>query len=90
MGFFPIDDESLNYMRRTGRTNAEVDLVERYSKELGIFRTDDAPVPTYTKTLKLDLGTVEPCLAGPKRPQDRVALSAMKQSFEKSLRAPGC
>ncbi|MCA9120158.1 MAG: aconitate hydratase AcnA [Planctomycetaceae bacterium] len=88
MGFFPIDDESLNYMRRTGRTNAEVDLVERYSKELGIFRTDDAPVPTYTKTLKLDLGTVEPCLAGPKRPQDRVALSAMKQSFEKSLRAP--
>ncbi|MCA9142747.1 MAG: aconitate hydratase AcnA [Planctomycetaceae bacterium] len=88
MGFFPVDDESLNYMRRTGRTEAEVELVERYSKELGIFRTDDAPVPTYTKTLKLDLGKVEPCLAGPKRPQDRVALSSMKKSFEKSLRAP--
>jgi len=88
MGFFPVDDESLNYMRRTGRTAAEVELVERYSKELGIFRTDDAPVPTYTKTMKLDLGKVEPCLAGPKRPQDRVTLSAMKQSFEKSLRAP--
>ena len=88
MGFFPVDDESLNYMRRTGRTEAEVDLVERYSKELGIFRTDDAPVPTYTKTLTLDLSKVEPSLAGPKRPQDRVALSSMKQAFEKSLRAP--
>ncbi|MDA1053410.1 MAG: aconitate hydratase AcnA [Planctomycetota bacterium] len=88
MGFFPIDGESLNYMRRTGRTATEVDLVERYSKELGIFRTDDAPVPTYTKKLKLDLSSIEPSLAGPKRPQDRVALSSMKKSFEKSLRAP--
>ena len=88
MGFFPIDGESLNYMRRTGRTAAEVDLVERYSKELGIFRTDDASVPTYTKTLTLDLGSVEPSLAGPKRPQDRVALSSMKKSFNESLRAP--
>jgi len=88
MGFFPLDAESLNYLRRTGRTKAEVDLVERYAKELGIFRTDAAPIPTYTKTLKLDLGTIEPSLAGPKRPQDRVPLSAMKSSFRKSLRAP--
>ncbi|HUG66790.1 MAG TPA: aconitate hydratase AcnA [Pirellulaceae bacterium] len=88
MGFFPIDCESLNYLQRTGRTAAEVDLVERYSKELGIFRTDDAVVPTYTKTLRLDLGSIEPSLAGPKRPQDRVALSKMKESFAMSLRAP--
>lgn len=88
MGFFPIDRESLNYLRRTGRTAAEVDLVERYSKELGIFRTDDAVVPTYTKTVRLDLGSIEPSLAGPKRPQDRVALSKMKESFAISLRAP--
>ena len=88
MGYFPIDGESLNYMRRTGRTEAEVELVERYSKELGIFRTDDAAVPTYTKVLKFDLSSVEPSLAGPKRPQDRVALSAMKESFASSLRAP--
>ena len=88
MGFFPIDHESLHYLRRTGRTAAEVELVERYSKELGIFRTDDAVVPTYTKIVRLDLGSIEPSLAGPKRPQDRVALSKMKESFAISLRAP--
>ncbi len=88
MGFFPIDAESLDYMRRTGRTEHEVELVERYSKELGIFRTDDAPVPEYTKRLKLDLSTIEPCLAGPKRPQDRVTLASMKESFANSLKAP--
>ncbi|MEX2186348.1 MAG: aconitate hydratase AcnA [Pirellulales bacterium] len=88
MGFFPVDAESLVYMRRTGRTEAEVQLVERYVKEQQLFRTDDAPVPTYTKTLSLDLGTVVPSLAGPKRPQDRVPLSQMKQSFRKSLHAP--
>ena len=63
-------------------------LVERYYKEQGLFRTDDAPAPIFTKTLRLDLGTVEPSLAGPKRPQDRVPLSAVKQSFRKALRAP--
>jgi len=88
MGFFPIDDETLAYLRRTGRTAAEVELVERYTKELGIFRTDDAPVPQFTKSISLDLSTIEPSLAGPKRPQDRVALSAMKDSFQESLRAP--
>ncbi len=88
MGFFPIDNQSLEYLRRTGRTEAEVQLVERYMKEQQLFRTDDGPTPKFTKTLKLDLGTIEPSLAGPKRPQDRVALGAMKETFRKALRAP--
>jgi len=88
MGFFPIDAETLNYLRRTGRTDAEVALVERYSKEQGLFRTEGTPDPEFTDTLELDLGAVEPSLAGPKRPQDRVPLSEMKSSFRKSLTAP--
>ena len=88
MGFFPIDAETLAFLERTGRTAAEVELVERYTKELGIFRTDDAAHPIYTKKLTLDLSTIEPSLAGPKRPQDRVPLTRMKQSFEKALTAP--
>ncbi|HWA98449.1 MAG TPA: aconitate hydratase AcnA [Pirellulales bacterium] len=88
MGFFPIDGETLEYLRRTGRTDQEVQLVERYCKEQQLWRSDSAPPPKFTKTLKLDLGTVEPSLAGPKRPQDRVALSAMKTSFEQALTAP--
>jgi len=88
MGFFPIDVETLNYLRRTGRTPAEVQLVERYCKEQQLFRTDNDPPPLFTKTLSLDLGTVEPCLAGPKRPQDRVSLKAMKQNFREALSAP--
>ncbi len=88
MGFFPIDDQSLEYLRRTGRTDEEVALVERYTKEQQLFRTDDGSPPQYTTKLKLDLGSVEPSLAGPKRPQDRVPLSAMKKSFQASLRAP--
>ncbi len=75
-------------MKRTGRSTDEVALVERYTKEQGLFRTDDATTPTYTKTLSLDISNVEPSLAGPKRPQDRVALSAMKESFNNVLRAP--
>jgi aconitate hydratase len=88
MGFFPVDDETLSYMRRTGRTKQQVDLVERYCKEQGLFRTDDSPASEYTKTVSLDLSTVEPSLAGPKRPQDRVALANMKSSWEASLKAP--
>jgi aconitate hydratase len=88
IGFFPIDAETLNYLRLTGRTDAEVQLVERYYKEQRLFRTDDSPAPIFTKTLRLDLATVEPSLAGPKRPQDRVPLSAVKQSFRKALKAP--
>lgn len=85
MGFFPIDAETLNYLRRTGRTENEVDRVERYSKELGIFRTDGMQAPQYSSLVRLDLSQVEPSLAGPKRPQDRVPLRSMKTEFQKSL-----
>jgi aconitate hydratase len=88
IGFFPIDHETLNYLRRTGRGEDEVQLVERYAKEQGIFRTDDTPAPRFGSQLALDLSKVEPSLAGPKRPHDRVPLAGMKQSFEKALQAP--
>ncbi len=88
MGFFPVDDETLRFMRRTGRTAEQVDLVERYMKEQGLFRIDGQPTLNYTKTLKLDLSTVEPALAGPKRPQDRVPLTKVKSSFSTALKAP--
>lgn len=88
MGFFPVDEQTLAYLRKTGRTDAEVQLVERYSKEQGLFRTDDSPEPLFTQKLELNLGTVEPSLAGPKRPQDRVPLATVKQSFRNSLAAP--
>ena len=73
MGFFPVDDETLRYLTRTGRADAAA-LVERYCKEQGIFRTDASPEAVYSDTLSLDLATVEPSLAGPRRPQDRVSL----------------
>jgi aconitate hydratase len=85
MGFFPIDDETLRYLSRTGRTPAEVQLVERYTKEQGLFRTDGAPPPLFTSIVELDLSTVEPSLAGPKRPQDRIPLAAMKQAWRRDL-----
>jgi len=88
IGFFPTDVETLNYLRQTGRTEAEVQLVERYYKEQGLFRTDDSPAPVFTKALKLDLDSIEPSLAGPKRPQDRVPLTQVKSSFIKALSAP--
>ncbi len=88
MGFFPIDGETLHFLRETGRTQEEVAFVERYTKEQGIFRTDDTLPPIYTKTMTLDLGSVQPSLAGPKRPQDRVTLAAMQEDFRKALRAP--
>lgn len=88
MGFFPVDAVTLDYLRQTGRSEDNIQLVERYSKEQGLFRTDDGPKLNYTKTLALDLSTVEPSLAGPKRPQDRISLHAMKKSFNESLVAP--
>jgi aconitate hydratase len=87
-GFFPVDGETLQYLRRTGRDTGLVELVERYCKEQGLFRTDASPDPTFTDSLSLDLATVEPSLAGPKRPQDRVALSRMKEAFRQALVAP--
>jgi aconitate hydratase len=85
MGFFPVDAETLAYLRFTGRTEARVRLVEEYTKAQGIFRTDATPDPMYTDKLELDLATIEATLAGPKRPQDRVPLRQSKASFEKSL-----
>ena len=86
-GFFPVDDETLRYLRRTGRRD-QAALVERYGKEQGLFRTDAAKDPIFSDTLALDMGTVEPSLAGPKRPQDRVALAQMKTQFAQALTAP--
>ncbi len=78
---FPIDDETLTYMRLTGRAPETVELVERYAKAQGMFRTDDGPEPLYDQVVELDLSTLEPSVAGPRRPQDRVALSDISSSF---------
>ncbi|CAN5636290.1 aconitate hydratase AcnA [soil metagenome] len=78
---FPIDDQTLVYLRLTGRDDDLVDLVERYAKEQGLFRTDDTPDAEFTETLELDLTEVQPSLAGPRRPQDRVVLNDVWQSF---------
>ncbi len=86
-GFFPIDAITLDYMRLTGREPARVKLVEAYAKAQGMWREDDAADPEFSDTLGLDLGDVVPSLAGPKRPQDRVALSDVPQSFEGAYKA---
>ncbi|MGD0654719.1 MAG: aconitate hydratase AcnA [Thermoguttaceae bacterium] len=88
MGFFPIDEKTLDYLRETGRTAEQLDLVERYTKQQHLFRPADAPPPCYSKVLKLDLSMIEPSLAGPKRPQDRVALKNAKTAFRSALTAP--
>ncbi|WP_088835035.1 aconitate hydratase AcnA [Paenibacillus tyrfis] len=88
IGFFPVDSESLNYMRGTGRNEEQIALVEAYYKEQGMFRTDATPDPVFSDTLELDLGSVVPSLAGPKRPQDRVELTNMKESFNSIIRTP--
>ncbi len=87
IGLFPIDAETLRYYKMTGRTAAEIDLVERYFKEQGMFYTPESVQPKFSELLELDLSTVESSLAGPKRPQDRVPLKDMKTVFEKSLAA---
>ncbi len=84
-GFFPIDDVTLGYMRLTGRSPERVALVEAYAKAQGMWRHDGMTDPVFTDTLELDLSSVEPSLAGPKRPQDRVALKSAKQGFEDGL-----
>jgi aconitate hydratase len=83
MGFFPVDSETLNYLRFTGRSQEQLALVEAYCKEQMLFRTDATPDPAFSDKLELDLDTVEPTVAGPKRPQDRVALRQAKSSFTK-------
>ena len=81
-GFFPIDAETIRYLTLTGRDPARVKLVEAYAKAQGMWRDDNTPDPVFTDTLELDLATVEPSLAGPRRPQDRVALSGVKAAFD--------
>ncbi|MBO9368350.1 MAG: aconitate hydratase AcnA [Chloroflexi bacterium] len=88
MGFFPVDAETLRYLRLSGRPESLIRRVEAYCRAQGLFRDADTPDPEFTDILELDLGTVEPSLAGPKRPQDRVPLSEMKAAFQKALTAP--
>ncbi len=87
MGFFPVDVETLRYLRLTGRSEEQVQLVEAYCREQGLFRTDDTPDPVFTDIVELDLASVEPSLAGPKRPQDRIPLRQSKRMFEEALTA---
>ena len=85
MGFFPIDDQTIRYMRRTGRSDALCETVEHYCRLQGLWRDEQAEID-YTDVLELDVGTVQPCLAGPKRPQDKVLLSDMKGQFHLDLK----
>ncbi len=85
IGFFPVDDQTLSYLRLTGRDAAQIELIEAYCKEQGLFRTEKSPEPVFSSTLDLDLGSVEPSLAGPRLPQDRVALKSVKQVFRREL-----
>jgi aconitate hydratase len=85
IGYFPIDDETLRYLNLTGRDPDLIKLVETYAKEQGMFRTDASPDPMFTDTLELDLGSVVPSLAGPRRPQDRVPLTESKKAFKEAL-----
>jgi aconitate hydratase len=87
MGFFPVDDETLKYLRLTGRSEEQVLLVEAYCKEQGLFRSDATPDPLFSDLVELDLGSVEPSIAGPKRPQDRVPLKRAKEMFQDALAA---
>lgn len=88
MGFFPVDSETLHYMLITGRPAPLVKLVEQYTRLQGLFRTDETPDPVFSDTLELDMSQVVPSLAGPKRPQDRIQLPHMKETFQKALTAP--
>ena len=85
MGFFPVDAETLNYLRLSGRSEQQVALVEVYSKAQGTFRTDESPDPEYTDTIALDISTVVPSMAGPRRPQDRIPLTESKANYRTNL-----
>ena len=88
VSFFPIDDMTLDYLRLTGRPDEYVDLTERYSKEQGLFRSEGTPDPEFTSVLELDLSSIEPAVAGPKRPHDRVPLSKLGPTYKEVLTAP--
>ena len=85
-GYFPVDAETLNFLRLTGRRAADIARVEHYCKEQGLFRTEDSREPDFTATVEFDLSTVEPSIAGPKRPQDRIPLREAARSFQTALR----
>jgi aconitate hydratase len=85
VGYFPVDGRTLEYLRLTGRTPAQVDLVERYCRAQGLFREEGGDDPRYSSVVRLDLASVVPCLAGPKRPQDRVPLHSLRASFREAL-----
>ncbi len=87
VGFFPVDSEAIRYLRRTGREKA-ADLAERFGREQGLFRETGGPEPEFSDLMELDLASVEPSVAGPKRPQDRVALGRVRETFRRSLTAP--
>src|SRR5207253_2811237 len=84
-GIFPVDAETLRYLRLSGRPESLVKLVEAYCKEQGLFHTADSPEPVFSDTLDLDLATVEPSMAGPSRPQDRVRLPDVRKNFADAL-----
>ncbi len=88
MGYFPVDEEACQYLLRTGRDKKQVDLVRAYFKKQGMFWNKKSPVPDYTTKLSIDLATIEPSLAGPKRPQDRIPLRSMQSEFQSSLQKP--
>ncbi|HTW88451.1 MAG TPA: aconitate hydratase AcnA [Candidatus Binataceae bacterium] len=85
IGFFPVDAQTLEYLRLTGRRDEQLQLIEGYCKEQGLFRSDDSPEPHFTELLEVDLASIEPSLAGPRRPQDRIALDGSRQSFRREL-----
>lgn len=87
-GFFPVDEEALNYMRLTGRSEEQIAIVKAYSEANGLYFTEDAPEPTYSEVVKLDMSNVDPALSGPKRPQDLIELDDMQKSFKKAVTAP--
>jgi aconitate hydratase len=87
IGFFPVDDQALEYLRGSGRSDELVERVEKVAKAQRLFRTDDTPDPEFTSTLELDLSTIEPSLAGPKRPQDRIRMADMRTAFDRDLPA---
>jgi len=88
VSYFPIDALTLDYMRLTGRSAEQIELTERYAKAQGLFRRDDMPDPLYSQVLTVDLGEIEPALAGPKRPHDRIALSEVGSGFRRMLTEP--
>ncbi|MBR2694678.1 MAG: aconitate hydratase AcnA [Thermoguttaceae bacterium] len=88
MGFFPVDAKTIDFLNKTGRSPEKTALIESYCRIQGLYREADSPIPNYSKVLKLDLGSVQPSLAGPKRPQDRIILRDMGEKFRQSLIAP--